>query len=446
MTSLYASFAKNCMLPAIDFAYGSFVRKQLQAIECSQWWTTEKLQKYQSSRIKSLISHACRTVPFYRRYFKENKLKPSNFSQIADLAKLPIISKELISRNPSDFISSKYEKNKLIQISTGGTTGRPLKSYTTEFSRSFLRTTGIRGWRWAGYDYGDKSVTLAGTSLVPNESISLTKKLRSLVERNLSLSAAHLNESILYKYVEQIIKYKPKVIRGYPSSIYVLARFIRDHYIEGVRPEIVITTAEVLLEKHRNLIENVFDCKVYNNYSNPESLANAYECKYGKLHLGTDVSFIEIIDNKNGSGNIIATDLTNYGMPMIRYDTEDMARFSEELCECGRVLPVINSLEGRSTDIISFSNGNSLGGPALTLIFQNFNLDNYQVVQDKEDSIAVKIVKSRKFQENEIDEITKIMRYHCGEGVEIKVKVLSEIKSGKSGKWRFIKSKVNSNT
>ena len=110
MPSLYALFAKNCVLPAIDFAHGSFVRKQLKSLELSQRWSPEKLREYQLNKIKALLKHASITVPFYRRYFSENQIRLSHFCQIKDLEKLPIVNKKIISRNPDDFISSKYKK------------------------------------------------------------------------------------------------------------------------------------------------------------------------------------------------------------------------------------------------------------------------------------------------------------------------------------------------
>tara|TARA_B100001250_G_C19760786_1_gene772376 strand:+ start:184 stop:1515 length:1332 start_codon:yes stop_codon:yes gene_type:complete len=443
MTSLYASFAKNCILPSIDIFYGSSVKNQLRILDKSQWFTPEKLRIYQLKKLKLLIKHAYSTVPFYSKFFKDNSLKISDFNQLSDLEKLPIINKTIIGNNLELFISQDYTKENLVEISTGGTTGKPFKSYTTKFGRSFLRATGIRGRRWGGYNYGDKVVTLAGSSLVPNEKVPLSKILRNLFERNLPLSATHLSDSILFEYVEKIVKHNPKIIRGYPSAIYVLAKFINENNLTGITPSVVITTAEVLLDKHREFISSVFGCRVCDNYSNPESLANAYECEYNNLHLGTDVSLIEILDTSNEIGKIVATDLNNYGMPIIRYDTEDMARLSDESCECGRVLPIINSLQGRSTDIIRFSNGHSLGGPALTLIFQNFSLDNYQIVQESEALLSINLVKSKNFREEEKKRIEEIMRHHCGKGVDIKINIVSEIEPPEKGKkWRFIISKV----
>ena len=353
-----------------------------------------------------------------------------------DLEKLPIITKKELISSSKNFISDDFPESEKVTINTGGTTGAPLSSYTSKYARSLLRSSNIRGKSWAGIDYPVRTVTLAGSSLVPDESLSLIQSFRNLLERNIPLSAVSVNDTILESYISKINNFQPKVIRGYPSSIFTLADYIKANSIYVHRPEVIFTTAEMLLQSQKEVIESVFSCRVFNHYSNPESMTNAYECSAGGLHLGTDITFVEIVD-----GKIIATDLNNLVMPMIRYDTEDMAELKKNRCSCGRHLPLIKSLDGRKTDILCFDNGNRIGGPALTLIFKEFNLINYQVIQETGDSITINLVTNDQFEKEEIPEIKNIMQYHCGKDIKIDINVTDKIALPTSSKWRFIVNK-----
>lgn len=424
---------RNIVLKTSDLIFGYSVYKTMIFLNRSQWWSPEKLRNYQFKKLLRLISHSSETVPFYRNYFKVNNLSLSDFKCLDDIKKLPIVNKDTYRNYRSDFISESFSSDEMLKISTGGTTGSPLETFTTKHARSFLRCSNLRGRNWADILYAEKTVTLAGSSLIPNESMGYTQFLRNIFERNISLSATHINNEILKDYILKINRFKPKVIRGYPSSIFSLANFIREENLTVHKPKVIFTTAEMLLDNHRNLIEETFSCKVYNHYSNPESMANAHECPYGNLHLGTDITFVEL-EKKH----LIATDLNNLAMPVIRYDTEDIGTIYEGKCDCGRSLPILKSLEGRATDILSFKNGNKIGGPALTLIFKDFSLLNYQLIQNTSDSLEINLIKGINFKFKDIESIEKIMQYHCGNDINIKINIVSKISVPEGKKSRFI--------
>ena len=424
------------LLKSSDLLFGFSVHKQVDFLNTSQWWSRSELRRYQTKKVLKLISYASKSVPFYRNFFKKNKFTIKDFKNLKDLEKLPIVTKKELIRNSKNFISDDFPESEKVIINTGGTTGKPLSSYTSKYARSLLRSSNIRGKSWAGIDYPERTVTLAGSSLVPNESLSPIQSFRNLLERNVPLSAVSVNDTILESYISKINKFQPKVIRGYPSSIFTLADYIKANNTDIHSPKVIFTTAEMLLQSQKEVIESVFSCRVFNHYSNPESMTNAYECSAGGLHLGTDITFVEIVD-----GKIIATDMNNLAMPMIRYDTEDMAELKKNICSCGRQLPLIKSLNGRKTDILSFDNGTRIGGPALTLIFKEFNLINYQVIQETGNSITINLVTNDQFGKEEIYKIENIMQYHCGKDIKISINVTDRIALPSSSKWRFIINK-----
>ena len=142
------------------------------------------------------------------------------------------------------------------------------------------------------------------------------------------------------------------------------------------------------------------------------------------------------------SGEILATDLYSYAMPFIRYAVGDMGALADEQCSCGRGLPLMKSLEGRTTDLIVFNNGVTLSGPALTLVFKDCHIRQYQVIQEAKDKLVIKVIKAEHYSDRDTEHFLGIIKAHAGEGVEIETQFVDEIPRSRSGKRRFIISKI----
>ena len=427
---------------------GRTISKHLRFLEKSQWWSLKELQEYQNKKLRQLIKHTYENVPYYHRIFRERNLKPDDIKTMEDLVKLPIIRRNDILNNFNNFKVKNFKKFKPIFNNTGGTTGKPLKYYRTKGSWSFSWASKYRSMGWGGYSYGNKLTTLGGSSLIPKKKKKNSKKIRYYIEKNLALSATHMSKNIMIEYSKKMKNFKPLFLRGYPSSITVFAKYILENNID-IRIKSVFTTAEVLFSNQREIIQKAFDCEVFDTYGCGDGEGNANECEvHNGLHISIENSIMEFInDNEPVSegelGKIVLTSLHNYSFPFIRYTPDDMGIYSNENCSCKRGLPILKKIMGRTTDIIKFSNGRILGGPAITLIFKDFNIVEYQLVQEKRDFLVVKIVKDKRYLDNETQLILNIMKYHCGKGVEIRIDFIDEISKTKSSKYKFIISKVD---
>jgi phenylacetate-CoA ligase len=240
-------------------------------------------------------------------------------------------------------------------------------------------------------------------------------------------------------------KTKPPFIYGYPSSIYLLADYCLRNNIQELSFKAVFCTAEVLLPKYRQVIESVFNCKVYNQYGSYDGGVQALECEeHCGFHISAEKVIVEIVDDEgniveNGkTGRIIVTDLHNYAMPFIRYEVGDIGALSNKACPCGRDLPLLQSLQGRTSDIIKLSNGVTLAGPAVTLIFKDCNVKQYQLVQTDHNKLLVNIVKGENYSEADEKYFMGILKHHAGSGVSISVEYLDTIPLTQAGKYRFI--------
>ncbi|MBG07466.1 MAG: hypothetical protein CME68_01805 [Halobacteriovoraceae bacterium] len=443
---LYSDLATKAVLPFSDFLLGTTVSKKLRLLSKSQYWSTDEIKEYQFKKLVLLIDHAYNNVPYYNLIYNEKGIKPSDITSLEDLRHLPIITKKEIKSNFKYFISKKVLSHSPLVSRTGGTTGIPMRYLSTKDSTSMLWATTFRGWQWAGYEFGDKRSTLAGTSLIPNDKVTIKQILRTSFERHLPLPSVHINEQIFTEHSKKLIRFKPRFIRGFPSILYEFSKFVKKNAISGIKPLAIFSTAEKLYPFQRQSLENVFSCQVFDNYSNPESGGNAYECKHHNgFHLGEEWAITEILNNeenkvqKGEEGNLIFTNLHNLAMPIIRYQSDDLGTLSNDTCKCGRTLPLLSSLDGRVSDNLRFFNGNTINGPMAIHIFRLFHqILDYQIVQNYDDCLEINIVKGSDYRHSHEEKIRDILSHHCGNGVRININYMKNIKRSKGGKKRMI--------
>lgn len=451
---MYNYIARNIILPASDIVLGTEVSKQLKFFEKTQWWKPKELEEYQNKRLRALIKHAYKNVSYYHNLFKSLNLYPDDIKTMNDLSKLPILTKDIIRKNYSIFLAKNFGNLKTIECATSGTTGLAFKYYCDMSSQSALRAFGLRGWGFAGYHVGDKMVTIAGSALIP-KNIILLKKIIFFAQRNLALSSYNMDTNCLDAYTQKIIKFSPKLVRGYPSSIVLLANYLEQNDIKKIKPKAVLTTGESLLPYQRNKIESTFECEIFDGYGCADGGSSAYECTQHKgYHISVERSIHEFIrNNENVSagepGYITLTDLYNYAMPFIRYNSGDVGIPSNERCPCGRGLPLMDSIEGRITDYLIKKDGSLISGMPLTDIFEDIEAKKenkilqYQIIQETKERIVVKIVKGINYNHEDEGYIVRKIRGHIGFEVKIDINYVDEIPTTKANKMRFIISKVS---
>ena len=364
------------------------------------------------------------------------------------MVKLPILTKTDIREHFDEFISRNSGYFAPIAYSTGGSTGEPLRFFIDVKSDAAVKAALWRGWSYAGYKFGDKMAVLSGLSLVPQQEPLLKSAARKVIRKMAFFLAINLSKEILSGYAKEMMRYKPKFIRGYPSSIYIFADFLKENSIDGIRPKAVLTTAEMLFPYQRKLMSEVFQCDVLDGYGACDGGTAAFECReHSGYHMFIERMVMDFVDDDGNqvaegeNGHIVATDLFNYAMPFIRYDTGDMGVYSTEECSCGRKLPLMKKILGRTTDILRFKTGAVLSGPSLVHVMKDFDVKQYQIVQEKDDSLLVKLIKGKTFVDKDAEQLYKILRNSAGKAVEIKIEFVESIPTTPSGKWKFVISR-----
>jgi len=421
-------------------------------LEESQWWSKEKLLDYQWKELEKLLKHAYEQTPYWTETFKRRGLTNVDIKSYFDFQKLPITTKDDIRANKSQMIAKNYI-GKTWTKATGGSTGVPLQLDYTSDSYDWRVAISKRGYGWAGCEDGMKQAMIWGVDI---GNPPLFKKIKSDLHRrvlNIRLfNSFKFDEKEMAKCLNELNRFKPEIIVGYTNPLYNFARFVRDNGPVKFRPRAIISAAEGIHDFQKKEIQEVFQCGVFNTYGSREFMLIAAECKDHKgLHLSIENLFMEIIKDdgipaKPGEmGNIIITDLHNYGMPFIRYQIGDMAVAPREPeCSCGRGLPLVESIVGRSLDIIRTSEGRAIPGEFFPHLMKEFRwVKQFQIVQDKIDAVQVKIIKTDGFKDAEFNFMKAEIKNLAGEKMAVEYIFVDDIPLTKTGKFRVTVSNLN---
>lgn len=446
IVDVYGLLARRVFYPTFVALKRESHLRHLSDLERTQFLAPEKLKLLQFERLKTVVEHAYNHCPFYAKRFSEWNVKPQDLREPLDIQKLPILTKKDIQANWREMIATNVERSELIENRTGGSTGKPLLFYVDRERMETRKAATIRHNRWAGYDIAEKAGVIWGATRDIASIFEGKIPLRNLIfERSLVLDASSLTDTGMEEFAKRLRRYRPKVLLGYANSLYLFAAFTEERNLGGITACSVITTAELLYPHQRQKIEKVFGCPVFDRYGSRETSVIASECeRHTGLHLNAECLLVEILDDRKPaaqgqSGEVVITDLLNWGMPLIRYEIEDRAAFSREACPCGRGLPLLSKLEGRVTDFIRTPSGKYVSGAALTikLIAEVPGIAQAQLVQEDIGSVKFRLVRGAAYSPSTEEILRKKALEFLGKDVQILIEHVDEIPRESSGKYRF---------
>ena len=437
-------FVKNFMRFG-DRLSGHNMFSRLDFLEKVQWWNQEQIREYQQQTLQSLIAVAYNEVPFYRQLMDDSKIKPEEIRKPSDLRKLPILTKDVIRSNYPGKIT-RDTGHKTYESRTSGSTGKNfcvLEDYATA---GWYRASFLLALEWAGWIIGDPHLQ-TGMTL----DRSFDKKLKDWFLRCYYVSAFDISDEKLDSSLELLRKNKIKHLWGYPGSIFFLARrALQKGWDQPLQS--VVTWGDNLYPQYRKTIEKAFNTKVYDTYGCAEGIQISAQCGCGSTYhihgLDTIVEFLDDHGNPaadNEQGNIILTRLYPGPMPLIRYKVGDIGIHGlKRKCECGRGFDLMESIQGRDTDIVITPSGNRLIVHFFTGIFEFFDeIDSFQVVQETIDSIVVRIKPKGNFFKQTAEQVIAALRQK-GADLKIEIEIVSEIPLAATGKRTFVISKLGS--
>ncbi|UCE29824.1 MAG: phenylacetate--CoA ligase family protein [Candidatus Bathyarchaeota archaeon] len=435
----------------------SMYRKSWEELRCfrdlkkSQWYSLEEIERIQLKKLKGLVKHAYENVQFYHRRFRELGLKPTDVGNLEDLKKLPIVKKENLRHGFPDTLARNYNTRTLEKGTTSGSTGKPFEWYLDKKGFQHNSASYYRFASWYGVNLGDKIVSVT-TASPWGARMHQSARVRwgYMLRRVLRLTAYQITEQTLHDFSIILKQFKPKTLRGFTSPIFLISEFLKKEGISDINPSAVITTGETLFDFQRRLIESVFDCNLFNFYGSSEIESIAQECEeHCGLHLNAEERIVEFVRNGENvssgeEGEIVITDLNNYAMPFIRYNTEDVGIPKSDQCGCGRGLPLIMDVKGRVCDLIVAKNGALISGeffalPAPYFLKNHKWIQQYQIIQPSREKLLVNIVKSAEPRKQDLEYLVNRIHKHVGD-VNVEIRFLESIPT--ASKHRFTISHV----
>jgi len=424
----------------------------------------EDLKRFQQKYLELLLLHAYRNVPYYTRVFHEIKLISGGTVDFSKLNKIPIMTKELMKKHRTELLSIDHKSRHSFTNSTGGSTGEPTL-FTQD--RQYVRWGRVANRYYYENILGIDEASLRKVILWGSHSEFLHNQ-RDVISRSyyflsntILLNSFKMTDSDIIGYITTINKFKPDLIRGYASSLFQLCRFIEANDLETHHPKIVLSSAETLTDEMRNTIERVWGTKVFNFYGSRETNNLGGECAEGLIHILGFHEYVEILDAKGHEavdgeeGRVVVTNLHNYSMPFIRCDLGDLAVRGPETCNCGSPLPTLRSVTGRSNQILRGCNGTTMSPCFVPYLFkpecgdseesniQYQKIKQYQLIQESEDQVTVKLILNNDSERSEFEYIISNIKRILGPGMNVQLHFVDSIESLPSGKKLYVLSKID---
>lgn len=432
-----ASQISRAVAPSLFKITGSDIFGLWRWLEQTETWDRHRRDHWRLRRLGDLLEHCWDNVPFYREFWSDHGVTIRRPCSFDELQAFPIVTREIFREHRERIVAANIGSIRHKNESTGGTTGTPLQ-YKQDLVEHALRYA--FAWRWwqsIGYRFGDNVCSIMGGSLQPGQA-SLRSRVRRWISRYHGVSCLSMNQHVAEATYELIRRYRPSVIYGYPSMIAEFCEHVKERDSVFKCLKAIVPTAEMLLPQYRQKIQRTLGAPVFNNYGCNDGGIISLECELHQgLHYNDLESIIEVPSPDHSGVDLCAiTNLWNRSMPFVRYQNGDLIALGAGECPCGRVYPLIQSVEGRTGDILRFRNGATLGPPGLTLIFKGFPIDAWQVVQTGPSALEIRVKAKEKLAAEEEAYIERIIRQHLDMDVTVDVHYPKELATTARGKLR----------
>jgi phenylacetate-CoA ligase len=446
-----STFLRRSMLKLYRLTLGRQMLAYFDELKRNQWLSRDELLALQQSKIQQLVTYAYHYIPYYRRTFDELGFHPEDLRRDpATFQKLPLLTKETMRHHSDEFKTTHPTvRQTLAPRSTSGSTGEPFTFWEDKRYRDCFTATFLWYFTWSGWRLGEPYALLWGQSQPPEKSLlpRVRGKLTDFVFNSPLISGAYiLSQQEMEILVSRIRRINPRVLLSYASTLFVLAQFVRQQQLD-IKFQAVYSSGETLYPHQRQYIEETFGCKVFNRYGTLESRGIACECEvHDGLHISMENCYIELVRDgvpveDEQPGEIVVTELNNYGFPFIRYRVKDVVQRLEQACPCGRQSPLLAAIQGRVGDTFKTTTGKTVWNAAFEL-FKLKGIKQYQVIQKALDLILVRLVRDEDFAETQIQVVEKMVKDIMGAETTVQFEFPDHIAIAASGKYRYSYSEL----
>jgi phenylacetate-CoA ligase len=463
-----ATFDYRVSIMSVNFTLKSFfhpiaIVKLRRGFERSQWFTPDQFNEYQEELLRRILEHAYATVPYYRDLFQRLHLCVTDFRTVADLQKLPILSKAEIRKHFESLRSKSADSFGAHLVRTSGTSCQPV-SFLLDTPANVLEFVYYwRHWSWAGYTLGMRFAEFASDYFLGNPDRSQRPYFFQKLTNRLLLNSISLSEPRVGEYIRAIRHYRPLFLKGLASVLHIFAHFARRLGYDDLRFRAVFSTGEMLLTRQRKDIEDVFKCKVYDSYGHMERTVAVSECPAGGFHINPEYgilelmplpeteprSFVEEYEAGIKLARIVGTGLHNFSMPLIRYETGDVAEVLADAgpCACGRHMARIRRVNGRRQDAIVTRDGRVI--TTLFLVFDKVpGILSGQIIQCEPARLLIRIARTEEYTAQSEADLLNYVRQFVGPAMSIALIYVHEgsVVWNRGTKYRAVISYVSSDS
>ncbi len=430
-----------------DIIRGQNTLHYLRKFERLSGASHEEAEAYRMERLRELLVHCERNVPFYNNRFRECGFSAREFSSPDQLKMIPPLTRQDLQDHWHEIVAANYRDRKLSAGSSGGSTGQPVFYRKDSRATSAGQAAHLLGWSLSGWKMSMKGLHIWGNPTTVNEEWGrISSRLKARIYRHHKFPAYTLHDgSRLRDLYDMICRERYDFIDGYTNAIYHFAEYLKSNNLSFSRPlKYVLTTAENLHDFQRKAIEDVI-APVYDTYGCSEINSIAYECcKCGLYHVIDPHVFVEYGEALDEFGNreLYVTDLDNFAFPMLRYRNGDLAIPAEgDVPDCPLSFSRLKAISGRETDMITLPDGGMLSVPSFfgSMLLKKVNgLKQYQVEKVSENMLHINLVTNERFTPADLDTIESALGEYLNGRIGYLIRTVDSIDISKSGKFRLV--------
>lgn len=444
---MYDKLYRHLLLPFFDgVVKGRQTMGHWRNAEQSQWLSRGELEKRQLEALRQLLTHAESTCSYYHEDWKARGLTLSSIQTLEDFQRWPLITRETIRLNRLAMRTTAAVKR--MTKATGGSSGEPLQ-FDLDTGSNDRRTAMMwRGYNWAGGAPGTRQLYVWGT---PVGNMPIWKRIKTDLHHRFDnhriVSCFEFTPDKMRSHFDQMNRYRADVIVAYTNPLYEFARYLQRESLTPIAPKSIIVGAEKLHPFQRELIESTFRAPIFETYGSREFMLIGAECeKHCGLHLSMENLLVEVLNDDStptpagAEGNVVITDLFNYGMPFIRYVNGDRAIAGFDLCSCGRGLPLLKQVVGRQLDTLDTPDGRKIPGEFFPHLIKDYpSIRRFQVIQETVQEIKLKlVVDGGNLTLSERERLLTDIRRCAGTVVDLQLQLVDEIPLTKAGKLKVV--------
>lgn len=420
----------------------------LNELEKSQWLSRTEIEAIQLKKLQHLLKIAQVHCPWYSKRINKTDIDIEHLT-LKDLNRLPVTSKTDVQQF-GDQMTWHGVPGGTFRYTTGGSSGQPLIFNFGRYRQASDAAGRIRSRRWWGVNVGDPEVYLWGAPVELNKTDRI-KTIRDRLLNQLVLNAFQMSPEMMDDYLIAIQQFNPKCIYGYASSVALLARYAKATNKKLLLPnlKVVCTTGEPIFPEQREIISEIFNVPVANEFGSRDIGFTAHENKHHQLLLMSESIIIEVLDQqgnrvKSGEmGEAVMTGLCSDAQPFIRYRTGDMIKLTDEPDKDGRGLHVIEEVSGRSTDFLAHQNGSMVHAlAAIYILRETPGVEQFKIIQHDINEFEILIINNTLWNNGSLDNVNHKFKARFGSQCGTEIKIVEKIAPEASGKIRQVVSKV----